>query len=113
MIGKKVGSRLGVGESRVRMIGLGIAAWAVGMIWIFPVGWTLLTSFKTEQDASAQTFHNPLTIQRYSDVSHSTTGTLSLSTAFMNSLVVVVVSTVIVTPSIRTWSPGFGTPPMR
>ena len=54
------------------MIGLGIAAWVVGMLWIFPVGWTLLTSFKTEQDASAQTLHNGLTFGRYSDVSHST-----------------------------------------
>jgi sorbitol/mannitol transport system permease protein len=90
------GSRLGVGESRAAIIALGIAAWVVGMLWIFPVGWTLLTSFKTEQDASAQTLHNGLTVARYSDVSHSTTGTLSLSAAFTNSLVVVVVSTVIV-----------------
>ena len=90
------GSRLGVGESRAAIIALGIAAWVVGMVWIFPVGWTLLTSFKTEQDASAQTLHNGLTFGRYSDVSHSTTGTLSLSAAFTNSLVVVVVSTVIV-----------------
>ena len=90
------GSRLGVGESRAAIIALGIAAWVVGMLCIFPVGWTLLTSFKTEQDASAQTLHNGLTLGRYSDVSHSTTGTLSLSTAFTNSLVVVVVSTVIV-----------------
>jgi len=90
------GSRLGVGESRAAIIALGIAAWVVGMLWIFPVGWTLLTSFKTEQDASAQTLHNCLTFGRYSDVSHSTTGTLSLSAAFTNSLVVVVVSTVIV-----------------
>ena len=89
-------SRLGVGESRAAIIALGIAAWVVGMLWIFPVGWTLLTSFKTEQDASAQTLHNGLTLGRYSDVSHSTTGTLSLSAAFTNSLVVVVVSTVIV-----------------
>jgi len=87
---------LGVGESRAAIIALGIAAWVVGMLWIFPVGWTLLTSFKTEQDASAQTLHNGLTLGRYSDVSHSTTGTLSLSAAFTNSLVVVVVSTVIV-----------------
>jgi sorbitol/mannitol transport system permease protein len=97
MIGRRrVGSRLGVGESRAGMIALGLVAWIVGMLWIFPVAWTLLTSFKTEQDASAQTFHNSLTVARYSDVSHSTTGTLSLSTAFMNSLVVVLVSTVIV-----------------
>jgi sorbitol/mannitol transport system permease protein len=90
------GSRLGVGESRAAIIALGIAAWVVGMLWIFPVGWTLLTSFKTEQDASAQTLHNGLTFGRYSDVGHSTTGTLSLSAAFTNSLVIVVVSTVIV-----------------
>ena len=49
------GTRLGVGESRAGMIALGVAAWVIGMLWIFPVGWTLLTSFKTEQDASAQT----------------------------------------------------------
>jgi sorbitol/mannitol transport system permease protein len=90
------GSRLGVGESRAALIGLGVAAWVIGLVWIFPVGWTLLTSFKSEQDASAQTFHDPLTLQRYRDISHSTTGTLSLSTAFMNSLVIVVVSTLIV-----------------
>ncbi len=97
MIGRtRRGSRLGVGESRASIIALGIAAWVVGMLWIFPVAWTLLTSFKTEQDASAQTLHNGLTFARYSDVSHSTTGTLSLSAAFTNSLVVVVVSTVIV-----------------
>ena len=97
MIGRaRRGSRLGVGESRSAIIALGVAAWVVGMLWIFPVGWTLLTSFKTEQDASAQTLHNGLTFGRYSDVSHSTTGTLSLSAAFTNSLVVVVVSTVIV-----------------
>jgi sorbitol/mannitol transport system permease protein len=93
---KRRGSRLGVGESRGAIIALGGAAWVVGMIWIFPVAWTLLTSFKTEQDASAQTLHNGLTVARYSDVSHSTTGTLSLSAAFTNSLVVVLVSTVIV-----------------
>jgi sorbitol/mannitol transport system permease protein len=90
------GSRLGVGESRAAIISIGAAAWVVGMLWIFPVAWTLLTSFKTEQDASAQTLHNGLTFGRYSDVSHSTTGTLSLSAAFTNSLVVVGVSTVIV-----------------
>ena len=97
MIGKRrTGSRLGVGESRGVMIGFGLAAWLIGMLWIFPIGWTLLTSFKSEQDASAQTFHNSLSVGRYSDVSHSTTGTLSLSTAFTNSLVIVLVSTTIV-----------------
>jgi sorbitol/mannitol transport system permease protein len=90
------GSRLGVGESRATVIALGTAAWVIGALWIFPVAWTVLTSFKTEQDASAQTFHDGLTLARYSDVSHSTTGTLSLSAAFTNSLIIVLVSTIIV-----------------
>ena len=47
-------------------------------------------------DASAQTLHQGLSFGRYSDVSHSTTGTLSLQAAFTNSLVVVAVSTLIV-----------------
>jgi sorbitol/mannitol transport system permease protein len=90
------GTRLGVGESRAGMIVLGMAAWVIGMLWIFPVAWTLLTSFKTEQDASAQTLHDGLSLDRYSEVRHSTEGTLSLATAFTNSLVVVLVSTIIV-----------------
>jgi sorbitol/mannitol transport system permease protein len=75
---------------------LGAAAWVIGMLWIFPVAWTVLTSFKTEQDASAQTLHHSLSLGRYGDVSHSTQGTLSLATAFTNSVVIVLVSTVLV-----------------
>jgi len=90
------GTRLGVGESRWVVIAFGVVAWVVGLLWIFPVAWTLLTSFKTEEDASAQTLHHGLSLHRYSDVSHSTTGTLSLQTAFANSAVVVIVSTLIV-----------------
>ena len=97
MIGRgRRGTRLGVGESRAGMITLGIAAWVIGMLWIFPVAWTLLTSFKTEQDASAQTLHDGLSLDRYSEIKQSTEGTLSLATAFTNSLVVVLVSTSVV-----------------
>ena len=90
------GTRLAVGESRAGAVGLGTAAWVIGMLWIFPVAWTLFTSFKSEQDASAQTLHHGLSFGRYGDVSHSTEGTLSLGTAFTNSLVIVLVSTIIV-----------------
>jgi len=93
---RRRGSRLGVGESRAAVIALGTAAWLVGTLWIFPVAWTVFTSFKTEEDASAQTLHHGLSFGRYSEVSHSTQGVLSLSTAFTNSLVIVLVSTVIV-----------------
>ena len=90
------GTKLGVGESRAGAIGLGVAAWAVAMLWIFPIAWTVFTSFKTEQDAASQTLHHGLSFHRYSDVSHSTVGTLALRTAFTNSLVVVLVSTAVV-----------------
>jgi sorbitol/mannitol transport system permease protein len=90
------GTRLGVGERRSVVAGVGGLAWVVGLLWIFPVAWTVFTSFKDEQDASAQTLHHGLGFGRYSDVSHSTTGTLSLQAAFTNSVVVVVVSTLIV-----------------
>jgi sorbitol/mannitol transport system permease protein len=92
----KRGTRLGVGERRSAVFGLGVLAWIVGVVWIFPVAWTVFTSFKTEQDAAAQTLHEGLSFGRYSDVSQSVTGTLSLQTAFMNSLIIVLVSTLIV-----------------
>ena len=55
MSGLQRGTTLGVGERRAGRIGLGLLAWVVGLIWIFPVAWTVFTSFKTEQDATAQT----------------------------------------------------------
>jgi sorbitol/mannitol transport system permease protein len=90
------GTKLGVGESRAGAIGLGAAAWVVAMLWIFPIAWTVFTSFKTEQDAASQTLHHGLSFHRYSEVSHSTVGTLALRTAFTNSLVVVLASTAVV-----------------
>ena len=90
------GTKLGVGERRSMVAGLGVLAWIVGLLWIFPVAWTVFTSFKTEQDAAAQTLTHGLTFGRYDEVAHSTPGTLSLETAFTNSVVVVLVSTLVV-----------------
>ena len=90
------GAKLAVGERRAVVVGIGILAWLIALLWIFPVVWTLFTSFKTEQDAAAQTLHQGLSFDRYGDVAHSTPGTLSLQAAFMNSVVVVVGSTLIV-----------------
>ena len=70
-IRRKRGTRLGVGESRAAVIGIGMAAWVIGALWIFPVAWTVFTSFKSEQDASAQTLQHGLSLSRYSEVSHS------------------------------------------
>jgi len=90
------GATLGVGQSRVGVVGLGTAAWLVALVWIFPFAWMVFTSFKTEQDAAAQTLHHGLSFHRYSEVSHSVEGTLSLGAAFTNSLVIVLVSTLVV-----------------
>jgi sorbitol/mannitol transport system permease protein len=46
------GGKLGVGERRSVVAGIGVLAWIVGLLWIFPVVWTVFTSFKTEEDAS-------------------------------------------------------------
>src|SRR5262249_43186586 len=77
----KTGTQFAIGERRFITYGIGLLAWLVALIWIFPVAWTALTSFKTEQDAAAQTLHQGLSFGRYSDVAHSTPGTLSLQTA--------------------------------
>jgi sorbitol/mannitol transport system permease protein len=96
VIRKRTGTTLGVGQRRSATIALGTLAWLVALLWIFPVAWTVFTSFKTEEDAATQTLNHGLSFGRYSDVAHAIPGTLSLETAFTNSLVVVLVSTLIV-----------------
>jgi sorbitol/mannitol transport system permease protein len=86
-----------VGERRSVNRAFGLLAWVVGLIYFFPVLWMLLNSFKSEQDAntSPKLFFHP-TFDRYRDVTESTGGLLSFGTAFTNSAVVVIVSTLIV-----------------
>lgn len=93
----KRGSPLGVGESRTTNRLLGLVAWAASLLFFFPVFWTLLNSFKSEQDANAspKLLFDP-TLDRYKDVTETTTGLLSFREAFFNSFWVVVVSTVVV-----------------
>jgi sorbitol/mannitol transport system permease protein len=87
----------GVGERWWVNTGFGLLAWVVGLIFFFPVFWMVLNSFKSEQDANASPkfFFHP-TLDRYRDVTKSTTGLLSFGEAFSNSAVVVIVSTLIV-----------------
>ena len=86
-----------VGERRWVNAALGALAWLTGLIFFFPVFWMVLNSFKSEQDAntSPKLFFHP-TLDRYSDVTHSTGGLLSFSEAFTNSVVIVLLSTAIV-----------------
>ena len=86
-----------VGERRWINAGWGLVAWIVGLFFFFPVFWMVLNSFKSEQDANAspKLFFHP-TLDRYKDVTHSVGGLLSFSDAFMNSVVIVLVSVAIV-----------------
>lgn len=91
------GARLGVGEHRSVNAVMGVVAWIAALLFFFPVFWMILSSFKEEQDAntSPKLFFSP-TLDRYSDVTESTTGLLSFREAFFNSFWIVMVSTVIV-----------------
>jgi len=86
-----------VGEGRIVNSAFGLLAWIVGLVFFFPVFWMVLNSFKSEQDAntSPKLFFHP-TLDRYRDVTKSTTGLLSFADAFANSAVVVLLSTAIV-----------------
>jgi len=90
-------SALTVGESRWVNRAWGLLAWIVGLLFFFPVFWMVLNSFKSEQDAntSPKLFFTP-TLDEYRAVTKSSSGILSFSEAFTNSIVVVLVSTVIV-----------------
>jgi sorbitol/mannitol transport system permease protein len=89
--------RLGVGEGRGAHVLLSIAAWIAALVFFFPVFWTVLNSFKEEQDAntSPKLLFDP-TLDRYSDVTSATPGLLSFREAVMNSVIVVTISTIIV-----------------
>jgi sorbitol/mannitol transport system permease protein len=91
------GTRLAVGERRSVSILVGILAWLAGLVFFFPVFWMILSSFKSEQDANAspKLFFDP-TLDRYRDVTGSSEGLLSFSTAAWNSATVVLLSTLFV-----------------
>jgi sorbitol/mannitol transport system permease protein len=94
---RRVGNRLDVGERRSVHLALGLAAWLAAVIFFFPVFWMVLSSFKEEQDAntSPKLIFSP-TLDRYSDVTSNPEGTLRFSEAATNSVIVVVLSTLIV-----------------
>jgi len=91
------GATAGVGESRSTNAVFGVIAWLAGLLFFFPVLWTVLNSFKDEQDAntSPRLLFDP-TFDRYGDVTETTSGLLSFREAFTNSFVIVAVSTIIV-----------------
>jgi sorbitol/mannitol transport system permease protein len=87
----------GVGERRSVNAVMGVVAWLATLLFFFPVFWMVLSSFKEEQDAntSPKLLFGP-TLDRYRDITETTSGLLSFREALFNSFWVVTVSTVVV-----------------
>ena len=66
----------------------GVLAWIVGLVFFFPVFWMVLSAFKEETDANTapKLFFDP-TLDRFDEVTGSTSGLLSFGEAFANSAV--------------------------
>lgn len=94
---RRRGSSLGIGERRSVNALLGLVAWLVGLLFFFPIFWVVISSFKNEIDAvGSPKIFTDSSLDRYREVTESTQGILSFSTAFKNSAFVVIVSTLIV-----------------
>lgn len=76
---------------------LGMLAWALGLLFFFPIFWMVINSFKEEIDASADpTLIFDPTTARYGEVTEETQGLLGFQEAFANSLWAVLISTFLV-----------------
>ena len=86
-----------VGQRRWTAAVLTVAAWLVGLTFFFPVFWMLLNGFKSEGDANAspKLVFDP-TFEQYRTVTTQTEGLLGFQEAFINSLVIVGTSTLLV-----------------
>jgi len=76
---------------------LGVVAWLVGILFVLPVLWMLLTSFHSEQKAATNppSLFAPLTLQGYREFFGSSSG-VSPWPALANSLTASVLSTILV-----------------
>jgi sorbitol/mannitol transport system permease protein len=75
----------------------GLGAWVVALVFVFPVFWMVLNSFKQEADANGSpTFIFTPTLDRYRDVTADTSGLLGFQEALVNSLWAVGGSTLLV-----------------
>jgi len=85
------------GSSRWGTLGLGIVTWLIAAMFFFPVFWMVLNGFKTEAVANAKPVivFQP-TLEQLQAVTAEIRGVLTFSEAFMNSFLVVIVSTLLV-----------------
>jgi sorbitol/mannitol transport system permease protein len=76
---------------------LGIVAWLVGLLFVMPVLWMILTSFHSEEDAATNppSLAAPLTLDGYREFFGASTGA-SPWPSLLNSVTASVISTIIV-----------------
>ncbi|MBT4983080.1 MAG: carbohydrate ABC transporter permease [Ilumatobacter sp.] len=86
-----------LGQNRVVAHLLALLTWIIGLLFFFPLFWLTLNGFKEESVANSSPvlFFDP-TLDRFSEVTESTTGLLSFTEAFGNSFWIVLISTVLV-----------------
>lgn len=76
---------------------LSLLTWVIGLLFFFPLFWLTLNGFKEESvaNSSPKLFFDP-TLDRFSEVTESSTGLLSFTEAFGNSFWIVLISTALV-----------------
>lgn len=76
---------------------LSLLTWVIGLLFFFPLFWLTLNGFKEESVANSSPvlFFDP-TLDRFSEVTESSTGLLSFTEAFGNSFWIVLISTALV-----------------
>ncbi|MGI9603116.1 MAG: carbohydrate ABC transporter permease, partial [Acidimicrobiales bacterium] len=86
-----------VGQRRSTNIVLGLLAWIVTLIFVFPIFWMVLNGFKDELDANTdpKLFFDP-TLTQYDEVTAETQGLLGFREAFANSIWITIISTILV-----------------
>ncbi len=85
-----------LGQNRVVAHLLALLTWIIGLLFFFPLFWLTLNGFKEESVANGSPvlFFDP-TLDRFSEVTESSTGLLSFTEAFGNSFWIVLISTAI------------------
>ncbi|MDN5635837.1 MAG: hypothetical protein L0G36_09375, partial [Brevibacterium sp.] len=94
---QKVSASRRPGQRRIGKVLLGLLAWLIGLLFVSPLLWMLLTSLHAETDASTNppSFFAPLTLESYSNFFGGSSG-VSPWPYLINSAVAAIVSTLIV-----------------
>ncbi|MDN5805908.1 MAG: carbohydrate ABC transporter permease [Brevibacterium sp.] len=95
--GQKAGASRRPGQRRIGKVLLGLLAWIIGILFVSPLLWMLVTSLHAETDASTNppSFFAPLTLDSYANFFGGSSGANPWP-FLINSAVAAIVSTLIV-----------------